>query len=163
MLCKRNQQQRTGWALHPHRSAWWTRDFHALRQITIPPISALELRPYRSPPHQSASKTTTSCKGSQEMHSWDHSDPPPGQHAEIPHTENHTGRAGEPKDTCSCVKDRSTTGWRATGTLTFWWHPVFVRTARQAPMVGVQARYVTCAVTARRRTPTLLLVCAGSI
>lgn len=47
--------------------------------------------------------------------------------------------------------------------LTFRWHPVFVWTAGQAPVVGIQARYVTCAVTARRRTPAFLLVRTRSI
>lgn len=47
--------------------------------------------------------------------------------------------------------------------LTFWWHPVFVRTAGQAPVVGVQARHVTRAVAARCRTAALLLVRAGGV
>ena len=42
--------------------------------------------------------------------------------------------------------------------LTFWWHPVFVWAARQAPMVRVQACHMTRAITAWCRTSTLLLV-----
>lgn len=51
----------------------------------------------------------------------------------------------------------------ATALLTFRRHPVFVRTAGQAAVVGVQAGHVTRAVTARRRTSTLLLVGTRSI
>lgn len=47
--------------------------------------------------------------------------------------------------------------------LTFRWHPVFVRAARKAPVVRVQARHVTRAVAARRRTPALLLVHTWSV
>lgn len=54
-------------------------------------------------------------------------------------------------------KGRSKQMWhwsleRACSVLTFWWDSVFMWTSRQAAMVRVQTRHMTCAVTARRWT-----------
>lgn len=53
-------------------------------------------------------------------------------------------------------------GWTSVK-LTFWWHPVFVRAAREAPMMGVQSGHMTCAITTWGWTSTFFLVHTRSI
>lgn len=138
---------------------------------------ATEAQPHFPPHHhstlgsRSSSKTIGTCKRSQQKCSCD-----PAEHI-------HTAREyqGSPDTTSeSTARTKSKTPQRAQETcrpvkqqrggeriqaraLTFRRHPVFVWTARQAPVVGVQASHVTRAVAARRRTPTLLLVGTRSI
>lgn len=130
-------------------------------------------------------QTTAPCKRSQEKCSCDPSDPslyPPLKYQTQSHDSEHTAHTQSEPDTAVIPgnmpipghqrntkatgwvnKPRPVFGWCVSEVLTFWWHPVFVRTAGQAPVVGVQARYVTRAVAAGCRTSTVLLVCTWSI